>query len=152
MTDQKAEARDVSGLEYELILLSRHSLQRGRLQELDRSAYILLGRLELGDAMSLKELAIACSVDISTINRQVGMLERKALVERVDDPRGGLARKIQPTPLGLERLRADRATSCEGVRRVVSDWPEARVDLLRTLLREFNGGIEGLEGQRWPRP
>ncbi|WP_024793776.1 MarR family winged helix-turn-helix transcriptional regulator [Tomitella biformata] len=150
--DGRDDERDVSSLEYELILLSRHSLQRGRLQEMDRSAYILLGRLELADAMSLKELAVACRVDVSTINRQVGMLERKSLVERVKDPDGGVARKVRPTRLGLERLRADREISCDGVRKVVRDWPDERVGQLRQLLREFNGGIEHLEGQRWPRP
>ena len=150
-TTPEQAARDVAGLENELILLSRHSLQRGRLQKLDRSAYLLLGRLELAEALSLKELAAASGLDISTINRQVGMLERKGLVERVQDPDGGLARKIQPTRLGLERLDADRVTSCEGVRRVVRDWPDAKVDQLRELLLAFNSGIEDLEGQRWPR-
>lgn len=145
-------ARDVSDLEYELILLSRHSLQRSRRQQLDRSAYIVLGRLELDGAMSLRELSAAFGLDISTVNRQVGMLERKSLVERVEDPAGGVARKVRPTELGLERLRVDRETSCDGVRKVVHDWPEAQVELLRGLLREFNGGIEHLEGQRWPRP
>lgn len=147
-----AESREVARLEHELVLLSRHFLQRGRLQELDRSAYILLGRLELGEPMSLKEIAAACALDASTINRQVGMLERKGLVERVVDPGGGVARKIRPTALGVERLHADRAVSRDGVQRIVQEWPEERVEVLRRLLWEFNTSIEDLEGRRWPRP
>ena len=44
--------------------------------------------------MSLKELSCAFSLDISTINRQIGALRRQGLVERVEDPDGGLARKV----------------------------------------------------------
>lgn len=142
---------DIADLENEMILLSRHALRRGRRRELDRSAYLLLGRLALVEAMSLKELATAFDLDSSTVNRQVGMLERKSLVERVVDPDGGVARKVRPTVLGLERLRADRESSREGVRLVVQDWPRERVRLLGELLLEFNEGIEGLEGRPWPR-
>ena len=150
--DGDALAGEVAGLENELVLLSRHHLRRGRSQSLDRSAYILLGRLELAGAMTLKELASAFDLDISTVNRQVGALERNGLVERVPDPHGALARRVRPTELGLARLRADRVSSSEGVLRVVEGWPGERVGLLRELLMEFNQGIEELEGQRWPRP
>ncbi len=55
------EDRTVAGVEYELMLLSRYhalSWQRGQ-QTLDRSAYLILARLELDRLMSLKELAEA---------------------------------------------------------------------------------------------
>lgn len=154
MTDPSVDdgGIDIAGLENEMILLSRHALQRGRRQELDRSAYLLLGRLDLTPAMSLRELTAAVNLDGSTVNRQVGMLERKGLVERMADPDGGVARKIRPTTLGLKLLHADRESLREGLLLVVRDWPADRVRLLGQLLLEFNVGVESLEGRPWPRP
>lgn len=144
---------DLIDIEYELTLLSRYHVlaQRAELH-LDRSAYLLLGRLELQNPMSLKELACAFGLDISTINRQIGALRRQGLVERVEDPAGGLARKVQPTEAGLSQLRADREQSTAGVEKVVRDWsPESR-QALSALLRQLNQSVEELEGRDWPRP
>lgn len=148
-TERDSELVDI---EYELTLLSRYHLsaQRAELQ-LDRSAYLLLGRLELDYPMSLKELACAFSLDISTINRQIGALRRHGLVERVEDPDGGLARKVRPTVAGLSKLRADREHSIAGVEKVLREWsPESRT-ALSELLRQLNQSVEKLEGRDWPR-
>ncbi|MDG3012741.1 MarR family transcriptional regulator [Rhodococcus sp. D2-41] len=145
----------VAGIEYELTLLSRHYI-RARMhsqdQHLDRSAYVILGRLELEGLMSLKELATALRLDISTVNRQVGALVRHKLVDRVPDPDGGLARKIRATDEGLAALRLDRRASRAGIARVVDGWNRADLDRLRDGLLQFNTGIEALEGNIWPRP
>lgn len=145
----------VAGIEYELTLLSRHHL-RARLlsqeQYLDRSAYVILGRLELEGLMSLKELATALRLDISTVNRQVGALVRHKLVDRVADPDGGLARKIRATAEGLAALHRDRKASQEGVARVVDGWRRSDLERLREGLLQFNAGIEALEDNAWPRP
>ncbi|WP_107984307.1 MarR family transcriptional regulator [Rhodococcus sp. OK519] len=151
MSDQD---RVQAGIEYELTLLSRyHALawQRGR-QTLDRSAYLILARLELDRLMSLKELAEAFLLDISTINRQVGALERNGLVERVADPGGGVARKVRPTEKGMAQMRADRDLNRSGVGRVLEEWTPDEVELLQSLLVRFNRGVEAIEGRQWPRP
>ncbi|WP_258957081.1 MarR family winged helix-turn-helix transcriptional regulator [Rhodococcus globerulus] len=145
--------RDLVDIEYELTLLSRyHALAQRAELHLDRSAYLLLGRLELQQPMSLKELSCAFGLDISTINRQIGALRRQGLVERVEDPDGGLARKVRPTESGLAQLRADREHSTAGVAKVVRNWtPESR-RALGDLLRHLNQSVEDLEGRTWPRP
>lgn len=148
------EDRVTTEIEYELTLLSRYhtlSRQRGR-QRLERSAYLILSRLELEAPMSLKELSEAFRLDISTINRQVGALERNGFVERVPDPDGGVARKIQPTDVGVRSLRADRAINCRGVDSVLTDWSEADSRSLRDMLVRFNRAVEQIEGRPWPRP
>lgn len=139
-------------LERELTLLARHymSVSRGG-QQLERSAYLLLTRLEVDEPMTLKQLAKAFHVDISTINRQTAAMLRHGLVERFPDPDGGMARKIRPTALGLERLAQDRECGRAGTRRVVEEWPAERVADLARLLTAFNQEIEGLEGAAWPR-
>ncbi|MFF8715030.1 MarR family winged helix-turn-helix transcriptional regulator [Streptomyces sp. NPDC015184] len=150
------QERRLGDLERELTLLSRHFVAaRGpRIgQSLERSAYVLLTRLEVGEPLTLKELAHTFQVDVSTINRQISAMLRNGLVERIPDPDGGLARKFRPTELGLERLEADRAISRAGTTRLIgaTGWTDRRTEQFLTLLVEFNQGIERLEGLSWSR-
>lgn len=147
-------ASTVALLEQELTLLARHQLSSGQNTPelgLDRSGYQLLGRLELG-ALSLKQLAEAFRLDISTVNRQIASLRRKGLVERIVDPAGAVAQLLQPTRLGLTQLRQDRETRYDQVGQVLAEWDADDVDRLHALLAKFNVSIETLEGQPWPRP
>ena len=147
-------AATVELLEQELTLLARHQLSSAHHNPdlgLDRSGYQLLGRLELGP-LSLKQLAEAFRLDISTVNRQVASLRRKGLVERIADPAGGVAQLLRPTRRGLAQLRADRETRYSQIGQVLETWDAADVDALHELLAKFNLSIESLEGQAWPRP
>lgn len=150
------QQRRMSDLERELTLLSRHFLSaRGPRpgQRLERSAYVLLTRLEVGEPLTLKELAHTFQVGISTINRQVSAALKNGLVERIPDPEGGMARKFRPTALGLERLEADRDISRAGTTRLIasSGWSEEKTGEFLDLLIEFNQSIEQLEGLTWSR-
>ena len=141
-------------LEQELTLLSRHQLSSAQHNPdlvLDRSAFQLLGRLEL-EPLSLKQLAEAFRLDVSTVNRQVASLRRKGLVERIADPGGGVAQLLRPTRRGLRLLRTDRATRHGQIGQVLAGWDPEDVDRLHDLLAKFNRSIESLEGQSWPRP
>lgn len=152
---EDTKADPLAALEYELMLLSRHSLmarEHRKGQSLERSAYVLLSRLELESPMSLKELAEALRLDISTINRQVRSMARNELVEMILDPEGGIARKFVATDHGLDLLRKDRKLSAEGVGRVVAEWNRSDLSDLRRLLEQFNRSVEGLEHNEWPRP
>ncbi|MFD7749955.1 MarR family winged helix-turn-helix transcriptional regulator [Streptomyces sp. NPDC059698] len=141
----------LNDLERELTLLSRHFLSsRGpRIgQTLERSAYILLTRMETAAApLTLKELAHTFQVDFSTISRQVNAMLKLGLVERIQDPDGGIARKFRPTPQGIEQLHADRAISLYGTARLIetTGWQPATTQQFLTLLIELNQGIEKLE-------
>ncbi|MFD0360652.1 MarR family winged helix-turn-helix transcriptional regulator [Nocardia sp. GCM10030253] len=149
------ESAALSRLVFELTLLSRHfpaSLLRRPGFQLDRSAYLILSRLEIDSPLSLRELSEAFQLDISTINRQVGAMLKQDLVERVPDPDGGIARKIQASAKGMELVAADRAHSHEGIGSVVADWTDADVEQLGTLIARFNESIEHVEDNPWPRP
>ncbi|MFD4371030.1 MarR family winged helix-turn-helix transcriptional regulator [Streptomyces sp. NPDC058486] len=157
MAESNEAERRLGELERELTLLSRHFIaSRGpRIgQSLDRSAYVLLTRLETGEPPTLRELAHTFQADVSTINRQVGAMLKQGLVERIEDPGRGVARKVRPTPLGLERLEADRAISRAGAARLIeaAGWSDERTRQFLTLLVEFNHGIERLEGLSWSGP
>lgn len=148
------ESSALSGLEYELTLLSRHFLatrqHRGG-HKLDRSAYLILTRLAAAEPLSLKELAEAFALDVSTLNRQVAALRRNGLVERVPDPAGGIARKIRATEEGLRQLAADRSQGRANLGMVVADWTDSEVGALFDLVAKFNESIEKLENNPWPR-
>ena len=72
----------VEGIMYEHMLLLRVATQGvapyGRSSALERSATVLLARLEAGGAMSIAELAEAFDLDVSTVHRQVAAAMKAA--------------------------------------------------------------------------
>jgi DNA-binding MarR family transcriptional regulator len=145
----------VERLDFELTLLSRHEVLPGNARAdrnlLDRSAYLVLGRLQVQQLMSLRELADALHLDISTINRQTAALLRQGLVERIPDPAGGIARKLRPTPDGFAKLARDRAYFQSILAEVIADWAEGDRRTFLRLLRRFNVDVETRQGTPWPR-
>ncbi|MBH0775930.1 MarR family winged helix-turn-helix transcriptional regulator [Nocardia bovistercoris] len=156
MSDQPTvDAPALRRLVFELTLLSRHypaSMLRRPGFQLDRSAYVILTRLEMDSPLSLRELSDAFQLDISTINRQIGAMLKLELVERVPDPDGGIARKIRASAKGLTLLAEDRARSQEGIGAVVSHWSDDDIARFGAMIARFNESIEQLEDNRWPRP
>ncbi|MFC4943573.1 MarR family winged helix-turn-helix transcriptional regulator [Pseudonocardia sp. GCM10023141] len=144
-----------AGIERELMLLGRHHLSPVHSRApvaLDRSAYVILNRLEADRALSAREIATALTLEISTVTRQISAMLRTGLVERIPDPDGGLARKIRPTPAGLASLAADRDVHRCGIAVVLQTWtPDDRATLLDSL-RRLNERIEELQASPWPRP
>ena len=140
-------------MQYELMLFSRYTL-RPLLQggpTLERSAYVLLNRLEHSEPMTFKELSQALRLDTSTIHRQVGALIRHEHVAYVAGPAGEVARRIAPTAAGIEALLATRTSHEQGLRGVVGAWSQEKQRTFMGLLREFNETVECLEGAPWPR-
>uniref|UniRef100_A0AAU3H899 MarR family transcriptional regulator n=1 Tax=Streptomyces sp. NBC_01401 TaxID=2903854 RepID=A0AAU3H899_9ACTN len=143
-------------IERELLILTRHqemtSPRRLRGSEaLDRSAYVLLSRIEAQGPMSVADLVDAFGLAASTFNRQTAALLRDGLVERTLDPDGGVARKFRITRKGTDALRADREKVADGVSQVVTDWEPERLERFIGDLRQFNQDIERLTGRPWPR-
>lgn len=141
-------------LERELMLLSRHQVMARRerdSQRLDRSAYLLLSRIDAQGPMSIGQLAEAFGLDTSTVNRQTAALLRCGLAERVADPEGGMARKLRITDEGGRRLAADREVNCSCLARVVADWSPEELRELEDVLVRLNRSAEALEGRHWPR-
>jgi DNA-binding MarR family transcriptional regulator len=138
-------------MERELTLISRHQFARVAAGVLERSAYLMLGRIDATGPMTARELAEALQLEISTVTRQVGAMLRDDLVERVADPAGGVARRLRITPTGAARLAADRDRHRTGLGKVIADWPDADCADLYRLLRALNERIEALQGAPWPR-
>jgi DNA-binding MarR family transcriptional regulator len=147
---------ELAELVRELMLVSRHavlnaadSYQGG--DRLERSAFILLSRIEAEGPMSIGQLADAFGLDTSTVNRQTAAMLRGGVAERIPDPDGGMARKIRITAEGRRRLRKEREWSVDGLRHVLQHWKPEDVEQLLSALTRFNRSIEDLSGKPWPR-
>jgi DNA-binding MarR family transcriptional regulator len=147
---------EIAEIERELRLIGRHvamgAFAEGPDRRLDRSAYLLLSRIEIEGPMSIGQLAEAFGLDTSTVNRQTAALLRSGVAERIPDPDGGMARKVRITDEGLRRLHADRTWAIDGLGVVLADWSHDDLAAFARVLARFNIAIEEKEGRFWPRP
>jgi DNA-binding MarR family transcriptional regulator len=141
----------LAGISRELTLISRHQLTTSAAGVLERSAYLILTRIDAEGPLTARELAAALQLEISTVTRQVAAMLREDLVDRIADPAGGLARRLRITPTGAARLKADRDRYSTGLGAAVADWPDTECVELYRLLRALNERIEDLQGSPWPR-
>lgn len=144
-------------IEFEMVLLSRHSYFDGPRKadahkKVDRSAYVVLTRIDLDGPLSIGELSAALGLDTSTVNRQTTAMLKADLLERIPDPQGGMARKLAMTTEGAARLEYARDTTVESLGRVMTGWTDDEAADFARMLERFNRGIEALEGRPWPRP
>ncbi|MFG2821481.1 MarR family winged helix-turn-helix transcriptional regulator [Kitasatospora sp. NPDC048365] len=148
--------KELALIEREMMLLNRHQvLATARTSSgpdsLERSAYTLLSRIETEGPLTIGQLAEAFGLDTSTVNRQTAAMLRSGLVDRIPDPDGGMARKLQITAEGLRRLHQDRDWSISGLSRVVTDWTADDLAAFAEILERFNRDIEKIQGRPWPR-
>ncbi|WTZ54553.1 MarR family transcriptional regulator [Nocardia sp. NBC_01388] len=134
------------------MLMARYQVltQRRPGQQLERSAYVLLSRLELEGPLSVRQLTEAFGLDTSTVNRQTGALLRAGLVERIPDVGGGLARKLRITSAAKTSLAADRELYQSRIGLTVADWSQDEIEELVRSLAHFNRSVEMREGLSWP--
>ncbi|MEV7728814.1 MarR family winged helix-turn-helix transcriptional regulator [Streptomyces sp. NPDC087917] len=136
------------------MLLSRYQVLARRERDperLERSAYLLLSRIDTQGPMTIGQLADAFGLDTSTVNRQTTALLRCGLADRVPDPDGGMARKLCITVEGGRRLAEDREINRSCLARVVAGWSPGEVRELEDVLVRLNRSAEALEGRCWPR-
>ena len=149
------KAQASAHIERELMILTRHremtTPRAGTTDALDRSAYLLLSRLETEGPMSVGDFVEAFGLAASTFTRQTGALLRNGYAERIPDPAGGMARKYRITALGLERVTAQRAELTASLAHILQDWPTTRLAGFVADLERFNTDIESLTGRPWPR-
>jgi DNA-binding MarR family transcriptional regulator len=147
----------VGQIEHEHMLLSRYSHMREhrthrRAEGLDRSAYVLLSRIEEQGPMSIGDLSDAFGLDSSTLNRQTAAAARAGLLQRIPDPDGGIARKFRITAEGKDRLASERAFHIDALGGVLAEWSEEDLAGFAAYLHRFNADIERRHGRPWPRP
>ncbi|WP_042416825.1 MarR family winged helix-turn-helix transcriptional regulator [Streptacidiphilus anmyonensis] len=143
-------------IEYEMMVLGRHvhmgSSSKRTSANLERSAYILLSRLQGEGPMSIGQLSDAFGLNASTLNRQTAALVGAGLAERIPDADGGMARKFRITEEGASRLEEARAELVSGLDKVLGGWAAEDVAAFADYLKRFNTSIEHIDGRPWPRP
>ncbi|HEY5841403.1 MAG TPA: MFS transporter [Mycobacterium sp.] len=133
-------------LEYALTMLGRYTAigpysdaaQANRDDWLDRSAYLLLSRIEDSDALSVAELADAFELDAVAVQRQAAVLLRNDLLDRSDDP----VRRLRLTPRGRERLYRHRTHKIDGLRQVLDSWSAADIEVLASSIGRLVASID----------
>ena len=123
----------------------------GGKERLDRSAHLLLSRIDAEGPMSVGQLAAAFGLDTSTVNRQTAALLKGGLVERHIDPEGGLARRLAITQAGLGRLARERARRRAGLATLFEDWSREDLRQSARLLARCNASCERVRGRPWLR-
>ncbi|MEU3184792.1 MarR family transcriptional regulator [Streptomyces sp. NPDC006923] len=148
--------REIAAIERELRLVGRHTTMGADHfppgDRLERSAHLLLSRIEIEGPLSIGQLADAFGLDTSTVNRQTAAVLRADLAERIPDPDGGMAKKIRITKEGLRRLHANRVWAINGLGTLLADWTADEIATLAHALLRYNTTIEEMEGRPWPRP
>lgn len=96
-------------------------------QPIERSAYVVLARLERLGSSRVSNLADALGVDASTASRQLGALERSGYVRRGSERGDARAASLSLTPSGKRTLAAVRRVRREFLEELVGEWPESDV-------------------------
>jgi DNA-binding MarR family transcriptional regulator len=139
-------------LEYTLTMLARHTVggpyapgaRTERSDWLDRSAYLLLSRIEDRGAMSAAELADAPALDDSTVNRQAAALLRTDLLARAGDAE----RRMRLTPRGRERLYRHRTQQIDELRTVLDSWSLVDIEVLASSIGRLVASFDEVRARR----
>lgn len=107
--------------------------------DLERAAYVLLGRIVTDGPARLSVLADDVSLDLSTISRQVAALEAAGLVARTTDSSDRRASVIAATGAGCEVFLRNRQVWLAALGELLADWsPPERSEFARLLTRLNN--------------
>ena len=110
--------------------------------EVERSAFVLLVRIEQLGAGRLSEIAAAAGIDVSTASRQVAPLVEQDLVAREADPTDKRATVHRLTPAGADALRRLRAARRDWLDGILSEFDDAEREAFADLFDRFVAGVE----------
>ena len=149
------QAETLDQLAYEIILLTRYGVQNTPIIKreaiMDRSALILLTRLDAQGPMTVNELAESFGLNVSTVHRQLKAAIANGLIEVVDD-QACPAKLHRPTELGKEKLQQELLARQQDLTRILHDWDEKDIKTHAKLLRKHNESLEEYLDMKWPRP
>lgn len=107
----------------------------------DPSSAMVLSRLEDLGPVRLSALAQVLCLDISTVSRQVPVLERHGWVTRHRDPEDQRAQLFDLTDAGRAVLAEVRRSRVDVLRRLLPDWTEKELAAFAAQLHRFNTDV-----------
>lgn len=93
------------------------------------------------ESTTASALAERLSCDKAQISRHVGDLQRFDLVNAIPDPDDRRVKRLEATPLAIERLNRSNLPYKKLIQTSVQNWPTSQVDSLSALLRELAAGF-----------
>ena len=141
-----ASTSTTSGALDEVLFTLGQSLRRLRISIGDESDFayaigsgfwqlVLLG--ERGEER-ISEIASALNLDISTVSRQLKLLQSRGLIERAPDKSDGRVSKVRLTPLGKSVLDQLVEARLAVINDALTSWDQTDIDALITLLDRFS--------------
>lgn len=109
-----------------------------KINNLDRSAYLLLRQIVSNGSAGVKALADEFHLDISTVSRQTAALEQKGYVYRIPDPMDGRAYSLQITDLGTKELNEYKRARVSRIEELLKSWSDEERQVFGQLLKKFN--------------
>ncbi|MFI7543151.1 MarR family winged helix-turn-helix transcriptional regulator [Actinoplanes sp. NPDC049599] len=89
----------------------------------------------------LKDLAVRCALDPSTVSRAVAALVRSGLVARTADPADGRASVLAVTEQGRQALDDFTRLADERLADALREWRPEDIAVLSALLRRFSADL-----------
>lgn len=134
-------AESVETIQREMTVFARRArASAGRLHpELSLVSYTLLGHLEESGGCRATDLAAHYALDKSTVSRQVGALERAALIERRHDPEDHRVQVLQLTDAGRHILAQVTESRRTAFRERLAQWPQEDLERFAEYLVRYNG-------------
>ncbi len=136
--------RPHDAVEHELAVLFRRArsfsgeLAREVHPGLEPAAYALLLRVEEVGAVRLTDLASFYGIGKPTVSRQLGLLQKLGLVQRVEDAHDRRSAKLSMTEDGLARLAKARKARRNRFERLLGGWEPVDITRFGELLGQFN--------------
>jgi len=121
-------------LEYELTTMVRvlEALNRCRNYPLERAHYLLL--LQLGNGpLSVGELATKLLLDNSTVTRQINVMLKNNLIEKIPNPNDGRSALVTSTQIGRELAETMHYLRLDRLQVTLKDWTGEDKKALATL-------------------
>ncbi|MEU9308639.1 MarR family winged helix-turn-helix transcriptional regulator [Streptomyces sp. NPDC048256] len=146
-------AEAVETIQREMTSFARRArASAGRLHpELSLVSYTLLGHLEESGGCRATDLAAHYALDKSTVSRQVGALERAALIERRQDPEDHRVQVLHLTDTGRRILAQVTESRRTAFRERLAQWPQADLERFAEYLVRYNAW-RGPAGSDLPPP
>lgn len=145
----RTKTSSIDVIEHEVtMLLRRAESTQTALGGLDRSAYLLLGALEMRGPLAVTALSQLFHLDLSTASRQAAALEAKGLANRLRDPGDARVSVLSITSSGQEAFRVAREARRALFEEILGDWPEADRERFGLYLEKLNQAITARRAAR----
>jgi len=109
----------------------------------DPSGYPMLARIESWGPVRTTALAERVGLDVSTVSRRIGDLEKAGLVTHAPDPDDRRAHLLQVTPEGRLVLARMRQVHRELFDEALAGWSAAEIRQLADVLARFTSALAG---------